>query len=322
MQQTAVSTMKALVVDDYGAPQRAAIRDVATPQVKDGHLLVRMHAAGVNPFDVKLVTGAVKDWVPVDFPYVPGMDGAGIVAEVGSGVEGWRKGDALVGMFPRGAFAQYALIAANEKRLARKPDTLDFEHAAALPEASLTAQTMVRAANLQSGQSVLIVGATGGLGLFATQLASFAGARVIATGKPQDVDYLRGLGAKDVIDYGAGDTIEQTRAKYPNGVDAILDVVSQGEALSHDAGALRAGGTLVSPLGGPDQSAFSNGITVRYIQLTAQPGDLDNLARQAADGKLRIEIGKSYDLSDAAQALADLLDPAKHVRGKLVIRIS
>lgn len=321
MEQTVVSTMKALVFDDYGNPDTARVADVPTPKVKDGFLLVRIHAAGVNPFDYKVVTGAVKDWIKTKFPYVPGMDGSGVVAEVGNGVEGWKPGDAIVAMFPHGTFAQYALLSASEKRIARKPDRLDFEHAAALPEAGLTAKTMVRAANVHESQRVLIIGASGGIGLFATQLARALGAHVIGTGKREDAEYLRTLGASDVIDYTAGDTIAQTRQRYPDGVDVVLDVTNGGEAVLRDAEVLRSGGTIVSSLYGPEQSAFPAGVTVQYIQLTAQPGDLDDLAQRAAAGALRVEIGKRYDLSQAAQALSDLVDPAKHTRGKLVVRV-
>lgn len=314
--------MKALVVNDYGPPQAASVRETAVPDIKDGFLLVRLHAAAVNPFDVKLVTGQVKDWVPVTFPYIPGMDGAGIVVDVGNGVEGWHEGDAMVGMFARGAFAQYALISASDKKLARKPDGLNFDKAAALPEASLTAMTILRAGNVSQDQKVLIIGATGGIGLFATQLASARGAVVIATGKAQDTQYLRDLGVTDVIDYGAGDTVAQVRRKYPDGVDVVIDLVNMGEALLRDADVLREGGTLVSPLGGPDQSAFAGNISVRYIQMSAQRGDLEAIAQRAADGKLRVEIGATYDLEQAPQALADLIDPAKHTRGKLIIRMN
>jgi NADPH:quinone reductase-like Zn-dependent oxidoreductase len=151
-------------VDAYGPPQNARLTDVGAPKVKDGYLLVRMHAAAVNPFDVKVITGMVKDWVHVKFPYIPGMDGAGEIIDTG-GAQNWRKGDAVLAQFPRGAFAQYALISANDKKLARKPDALDFDRAAAIPEAGLTAKTMVRAAGLQAGQTALIIGATGGVGL-------------------------------------------------------------------------------------------------------------------------------------------------------------
>jgi NADPH:quinone reductase len=321
MQQTALSTMKAIVVDEYGPPKNARLTDVDTPKVKGGFLLVRMHAAAVNPFDVKIVTGMVKDWAPVEFPYVPGMDGAGEVIDAGEGVRNWRKGDAVLAQFPRGAFAQYALISANDKKLARKPAALDFERAAAIPEAGLTASTMVRAADLKAGQTVLIIGATGGLGLFATQLAKAERVRVIATGKAEDEQYLRQLGADEVIDYVGGDVITQMVQRYPKGIDAVLDVINAGETLLRDAEVLREYGTLISSLGGPGQDAFSKTISVRYIQLTAQEGDLEDLALRAAQGKLRVEIGGTYDLAQAPQALADLLDPAKHTRGKLVIQI-
>jgi len=321
MKQTTVSMMNALVVDSYGDPRNARIAEVETPKAKDGQLLVRIHAAGVNPFDYKLITGMAKDWMPLTFPYIPGMDGAGIVADVGAGVQGWRSGDALLAQFPHGTFAQYALISAKDKKLARKPDALDFEHAAAIPEAGLTAKTMVQAAGIHEGQKVLIVGASGGLGLFATQLAKAEGARVIATGTAADADYLRHLGADDTVDYKSGDTIAQTLSRYPDGIDVVLDVISTGDAVVRDAEVLRAGGTIVSSLGGPSQNAFPAGVTVRYIQLTAQDGDLEELARRAADGTLNVEIGQIYDLSQAAQALADLSDHAKHTRGKLVVRV-
>jgi NADPH2:quinone reductase len=320
MQQTAFSTMKAIVVDEYGPPKNARLTDVDIPKVKDGFLLVRMHAAAVNPFDVEIVTGTVKDWAPVEFPYVPGMDGAGDVIDIGEGVRNWRKGDAVLAQFPRGAFAQYALISANDKKLARKPAALDFERAAAIPEAGLTANTMVRAADFKPGQTVLIIGATGGLGLFATQLAKAEGVRVVATGKAEDEQYLRQLGADEVIDY-AGDVITQMVQRYPKGIDVVLDVINRGETLLRDAEVLRESGTLVSSLGGPGRDAFKKNLNVHYIQLTAEYGDLEDLARRAAEGQLRVEIGGTYDLAHAPQALADLLDPAKHTRGKLVIHI-
>jgi NADPH:quinone reductase-like Zn-dependent oxidoreductase len=314
--------MKALIVDAYGPPQNARVGEVQVPKVKDGHLLVRMHAAGVNPFDYKVVTGAVKDWLPIAFPYIPGMDGAGEVAEIGNGVSDWKKGDAVVAMFPHGAFAEYALISATEKRLARKPERLDFKHAAALPEAGLTAKAIVRTAALRPGQIVLIIGATGGLGLFTTQLFKADDVRIIGTGKTNDVEYLTDLGADEVIDYTKGDTIAQTLQRHPQGVDAVVDVVNSGDALLKSAQALREGGTLLSTLYGPEQSAFPKGATVHYIQMKGEEGELDDLAQRAASGKLRVEVGHTYDLVHAAQALADLMDPSKHTRGKSVIQIS
>ncbi len=313
--------MKALVVDAYGPPQNARIGQVEIPKVKRGHLLIRMHAAGVNPFDYKLVTGAVKDWVPLTFPYVPGMDGSGEIVEIGDGVTGWNKGDAMLAMFPRGTFAEYAVISAGEKRLAKKPEHLDFKHAAAIPEAALTALTCVRAAALSPNQTAFVVGATGGVGSFVTQLLKADGARVIATGKTNDIEYLGNLGADETIDYSKADPIAELLKKHPHGVDVVIDLVSTGDALLQSARALHEGGTLVSSLSGPEQSAYPKPVNVQYIQNNPQEGDLDDLARRAADGKLRVEVGHAYDLSQAGQALADLMDPAKHTRGKFVIRI-
>jgi NADPH:quinone reductase-like Zn-dependent oxidoreductase len=109
--------------------------------------------------------------------------------------------------------------------------------------------------------------------------------------------------------------------RYPNGIDVVFDVINMGDAVLRDADVLRESGTIVSSLSGPEQDAFKNNVNVRYIQLTAQDGDLEDLARRAAEGKLRVEIGRTYDLAQAPQALSDLLDPAKHTRGKLVIHI-
>ncbi|HXN09317.1 MAG TPA: NADP-dependent oxidoreductase [Candidatus Acidoferrales bacterium] len=313
--------MKALIVDNYGPPQAARIGEIDKPPLKDGSLLVKIHAAGINPFDYKLITGVVKDFMPISFPHVPGMDGAGVVDEIGQGVQGWRKGDAVLGMFDTGTLAEYALISAHSKRLARKPDPLDFVRAAAIPEAGLTATTIVRAADVRQGQTVFVIGATGGLGLFIIQLAKSRGARLIATGKATDAEYLRRLGADDVIDYGAGDALQQVRQRYPSGVDVVVDVINSGDTLLRDAEVMRQGGTLVSSLSGPEQSAFPSGITVHYIQLKAKDGDLEDIARRAASGDLHVEISGTYAFAEAAQAFVDLYDPAKHTRGKLVVKV-
>jgi NADPH:quinone reductase len=314
--------MKALIVDRYGPAAQARIGEIEKPKVKAGELLVRMRAAAINPFDNKLITGAVKEWMPIAFPYVPGMDGAGEIAETAPDVTGWSTGDDVFGMFGvGGALAEYATVAADNPRLARKPDALDFLHAAALPEAVLTAMTILRAAALKPGQRVLIVGATGGIGLFATQLAKAAGAHVIATATASDEDYVRSLGAEEVVDYTSGDPIAEVRRRHPGGLEAVIDVVNSGEELLSVAAGIRDGGTLVSPLFGPDQNAFPKGVTVHYIQMKAEPGELDELARRAASGKLHVEIGKTYPFSNAGQALTDLADPKHHTRGKLVVTI-
>jgi NADPH:quinone reductase-like Zn-dependent oxidoreductase len=281
-----------------------------------------MRAAAVNPWDVKFITGAVKEFAPMKPPYVPCMDGAGVVESLGAGVTDFAAGDPVVGYFTAGgALGELDVIAANAKSLAKKPDALDFVHAAAIPQAGTTAMTILRALDLREGQRLLINGATGGVGLFVTQLARLRGAFVIATARPEERDYVRSLGASEEIDYTKGDAFAQARERYADGVDAIVDLINTGEALLKSAAALKQGGALVSSLYGPDQSAYPNGVKVHYIQNKPQPGDLAELAGLASTGQLKIEIGKTYPFGSAPQALTDLTDPGKHTRGKIVVTI-
>jgi NADPH:quinone reductase-like Zn-dependent oxidoreductase len=315
--------MRAWIADDYGPPSRLRLGEVETPRVEDDAVLVRMRAAAVNPFDVKLITGAVKEFVPLKATYVPGMDGSGVIESVGAGITEYAPGDAVLGFFTAGGtLGEFAAISPNANAFARKPEALDFAHAAAIPEAGLTAMTIVRALDLREGQRLLIVGATGGIGLFLTQLARLRGAHVVATVRAEDREYIRSLGADEDVDYTSGDVVKQVRERHRDGVDAIADLIGSGEALLATAGALRRGGTLVSPLYGPEQSAYPNGVTVHYIQNNPQRGDLAELARLGSTGKLRIEIGKTYPFAEAPKALSDLTDPTKHTRGKLVVTIS
>ena len=314
--------MKAWIADDYGPPSRLRLGAIDAPPITDGSVLVRMRAAAVNPFDVKLITGAVKDFVPLRTPYVPGMDGSGVIDSVGAGVTAYAPGDAVLGFFAAGGtLGEFAVISAGSNGLART-DTLEFEHAAALPEAGLTAMTILRALDLREGQRLLIIGATGGIGLFLTQLARLRGAHIVATARAEDREYIRTIGAEEDVDYAAGDVVAQVRDRYPDGVDAIADVVDSGEALLTTASALKRNGTLVSSLSGPEQSAYPNEVSVRYIQNKPQPGDLAELVSLASTGKLQIEIGKTYPFAEAPKALSDLTDPTKHTRGKLVVTIS
>lgn len=314
--------MKAWIADAYGPPADLRLGEIETPALKEGQVLVRLRAASANPFDVKLLAGTFKESIPTKFPHVPGMDAAGIVESVAPGVSAYEPGDAVFGLFRKGGtYAEFAAIAADDARFARKPEKLDFERAAAIPEAAITALTLLRATDVHADQVLLIVGATGGIGLFAIQLARARGARVIATGRADDAGYLRALGAEEVIDYRTHDVLKEVRENYPDGVDAVIDVVNSGEKLLPVADLIRRDGTLASSLAGPPQSAFPEDVNVRYIQTDAHPGDLDDLARRAASGDLRIEIGDPYPFEDAKQSLVDIVAPNHHARGKLVITI-
>lgn len=314
--------VRALLASDYGppaalmlgeAPQPELVRDPARPQV-----LVRMHAAALNPFDLKLLTGAFKGGAPVEFPYVPGMDGAGTVAALGEGVEGVAVGDEVFGFFGRtpGTIAEFAVLDAVDY-LALRPSELDPVHAAALPESGITAKTLLRAIEPSAGQSLLVVGATGGVGMFVVQLAVAAGCEVLATATPAETDYVLGLGAVHALDYTSGDTASLALALHPQGVDGVIDLVSSGDGVFASVRALRDGGRFASPLGGP--SDLGRGIQASYVSLTLLPGDLQDLAERAASGALRVEVSRVYPFAQAAQAFVDFA--SGHTRGKLVIDV-
>jgi NADPH2:quinone reductase len=315
-----MAPVRALVAHDYGPPERLRVEEVPQPQPGPGQVLVQIRAAALNPFDVKLLGGAFRDSSPVSFPYVPGMDGAGTVYAVGDGAGGYTAGDEVLGFFGRtpGTIAEYALIQAGHY-LALLPDGLDPLRAAALPQAGITAKTLLRVieSTLAPGRSVLVVGASGGVGMFVVQFALAAGAEVLATAAPHERDYVLGLGATHALDYTADDLIEQVLALYPQGVDAVVDLINSGEGVLASARALRDGGLFTSTLGGPQE--LGRGIKAHYVSLTLQPGDLEDLAIRASLGSLHVEVSRVYPLADAAQAYADLA--GGRTRGKLVIDV-
>jgi NADPH:quinone reductase-like Zn-dependent oxidoreductase len=317
--------MRALLAHDYGPPSQLVLGEAPRPQPGPGQVLVRVSAAALNPFDLKLITGALREMAPIQFPYVPGMDGAGTVIELGEGVAGVALGDEVLGFFGRtpGTLAELAILDV-ETYLARRPPGLDAVHAAALGESGATANTLLRAIEPQTGQSVLVIGATGGIGMFVVQLARAAGCEVLATATPQEADYVLGLGASHALDYTSGEVAELALALHPNGVDAVIDLVNSGEQVLGSARALRPGGRFASPLGGPEDIDLgpsgprpAHRIRASYVSLTLLPGDLEDLASRAASGELRIEVSRVYPFADAIQAFSDFA--AAHTRGKLVV---
>ncbi|MFC6600278.1 NADP-dependent oxidoreductase [Kitasatospora paranensis] len=308
--------MKALVAREYTTLDGVIVTDLPKPVAGPGEVLLKVEAAALNPLDLALITGAMKDFFPVEHPLVVGMDAAGTVGEVGQGVTTYAPGDPVLAFTGQaGAVAEYTVVAVGP-HLAKRPAGLAAQRAAAIPESGMTATCLLRAVGLTAGESVLVVGATGGVGLYAVQLAASLGANVIATATPEDADYVRGLGAHGTVDYKAGDVTEQTLRQVPDGVDVVVDLINRGDTLSSTARAVRDGGRLVSPLFGPQD--LGRGVTGAYIgSFTAEPGDLEDLAARAADGRLRVEIGATYPFAEAPQAVSDFA--GKHIRGKVVI---
>jgi NADPH:quinone reductase len=310
--------VKALIANEYGPLDQLAFADLPTPECGPGEVLIRTQAVSVNPQDIRLVTGEARDVMPVRHPYVPGVEAASVVEAVGDGVTWFAPGDDVVAFtgYATGTFAEYVLLA-DGPGIAKRPPGLDATTGAALPAAALTAATVVEAAAVDAGRTLLIVGATGGVGCFAVQLASQAGARVLATAGPADDEYVRRLGAEHTIDYTGTDTAQSALRLCPGGVDVAIDLVNAGPALAATAAAVRPGGRVISPLGGPP--AFDRDVAVTYAHVATLEGRLQDLAARAADGRLTVEVSATYPFTDAAKALADFVN--HHVRGKIVVQL-
>lgn len=310
--------MRAFAIDQFGDP--GSIHDLPTPAPADGEILVRVHAAGLNGMDAGVAAGYMKDYMEHRFPLVPGSDASGVVESVGSGVDGLTAGDEVI-VDARKAFLGAGTVAdfvvARADAAVRKPTTIDHAQAAALPLAGLAALAAVEAVDPQSAETIVVIGATGGVGSFATQLIVGRGARVIAVTRPEHADYARSLGATDAIDYTTGDTVEQIRSRHGGDLGGILDFSGDKDLVNGLAALLRSGGRVVSTAGGADVERLAHqGITGS----AANAGGADRLGeliRLVADGTIRPPEVSTFSLSDAAEALGQ--QATRHVGGKLVI---
>jgi NADPH:quinone reductase len=311
--------MRAFTLDSFERPP--GLRDdLPTPQLGPGQLLVRVQASSVNPVDVGIAAGYLKDMFPYEFPVVLGRDYAGVIEQVGPEVTGYAPGDEVYGWLVHanptvhdGSWAELIAIP-QDGSVARRPASIDVAQAGAAPLAALTALAAADALALREGATVLVVGASGGVGSFAVQLAARAGATVVAPGLAEDQDYLRGLGVSEVLDRN-GDIVAAVRERSPDGVDALLDLVSRSpEELNAYAAVVRDGGAIAS-------SAGAAGDGPGRINVGALPGrePLERLAGLLADGTLRVPIQASYPLAQADQALKALT--SQHTQGKLAITL-
>ncbi|MFD8418642.1 NADP-dependent oxidoreductase [Streptomyces sp. NPDC059466] len=308
--------MKALVARSYGPVENLSLADAPKPTPGPGQVLVRVEASALNAIDLALITGAVKDHLPIQHPFVPGVDVTGVVEAVGENVSRFDVGDRVLAWngVPSGGLAEYALVQ-DAPSAALRPAALGPAEAAALPTAALTAAALVDEAEPQAGGTVLVVGASGGVGSFVVQLAGRTGAKVLATARADEEDLLRRLGADATVDYMTSDVTAETLRWAPGGVDVVIDLTHAGPALAGAAAAARPGGRLISPLMGPP--AFDRGVTAVYTGTRTPTGRLEALAAQAAEGSLHVEIGARYPFAEAPQALADYAH--KHLPGKVVV---
>ncbi|MGN9808921.1 NADP-dependent oxidoreductase [Micromonospora sp. BQ11] len=308
--------MKAIAIDEYGPAALLTLRELPNPPVGPDTVLVRVRAAGVNPVDWKVREGHLAGAFPSHFPLVPGWDVAGEVVAAGPAVMNFAVGDEVVGYCRRdhiqhGTYAEF--VPAPERTLADKPVQASWAEAAGLPLAGLTAYQALQLARTGGGDTVLVHGASGGVGHLAVQIARALGAdRVIGTASPPHHDFVRSLGAEPVP-YGEG-LARRVRALAPDGVDVALDLFG-GEALAASVELLARPARLISTAD-PEHVARLGG---SYLFVKPSTADLTVLAGLVDAGRLTVHVERTFPLAQAADA--HRLVEAGHVRGKVVLEV-
>jgi NADPH:quinone reductase-like Zn-dependent oxidoreductase len=299
--------MRAVQFSEYGGPEVLHVAEVEEPHAGAGQIRVAVRAAGVNPIDWKLRSGAMREVMPVALPSIPGIDVAGVVDEVGDGVSGVAPGDEVFGSAVASGMAEYAVL----EHFAAKPAELSWPEAGGLSVAVETTGRTLRQLGLERGHTLVVNGAAGGVGLAAVQFALARGARVIGTASEGNHEFLRSLGAEPTT-YGDG-LAERVRALAPDGVDRALDVAGQGPLQD-----------LVDVAGGPehvltiaDYSAPQLGVRVSS---GAEDRAWDALAEAAElhrEGRFTLPVAQTFTFEQAPEA--HRLSEGGHVRGKLVL---
>jgi NADPH:quinone reductase-like Zn-dependent oxidoreductase len=312
--------MKAIRIHNYGGPEVLQYEDAPRPKPQAGEVLVRVHAAGVNPIDWKVREGHMKDFWPHKLPLIPGWDLSGVVEEVGPGPAAagrFKKGDEVYSVpdvSRDGAYAEYIVV--RESELALKPKSLHHVRAAAVPLAALTAwQALFDAGQLVSGQRVLIHGGSGGVGHVAVQLAKWKGAHVLATASTKNQELLREIGVDEPIDY--------TKQKFEDvarDVDLVLDLIG-GETQERSWSVLKKGGVLLSLVQPPSvEKAKALGVRAAFVAGHPNGAQLAEIAKIIDAGQLAPVIDRILPLSEVRRAHE--LSKSGHTRGKIVLRIS
>lgn len=318
--------MKAIVIDEFGGPENMALREMPKPVPGDGEVLIRISCAGVNPVDWKIREGLMQKVFPHKFPLTLGWDASGTIEQVGPNVAPERVGEFVFAYcrqygtpVERGTYAEYIAIPAD--MAVRAPRNLSTEQAAAIPLPALTAsQALFDAGNLRAGETVLILGAAGGVGSMAVQMARHLGARVIAAASAGNHTFVKTLGADAVFDYRS-EPLEQAIARLASGgVDLVFDAV--GGAYLHDGIlALKRGGRMITVAGVPDEAfAAERGVSVKRIVATANAEQLRSVADLLERGLLLAPPVEIMALNDVAAAHAK--SKAGHVRGKIVLKVA
>ena len=297
--------MRAVLLSETGGPEMLRIEDLPTPEPADGQVLIRVRAASVNPIDWKIRRGISSKQLPA----VLGNDISGTIER--SRADGFAEGEDVFGFAPSGGYAEFAV--APVAAIAKKPPGVSHDQAAAIPVSGLTAwQALFDRGGLQSGQTLLVAGAAGGVGHFAVQLGKHAGAHVIGTGSARNREFVRSLGAEQSVDYTSEDVAEAV-----SGADVVFDTVG-GETTETLVPAVAEGGTIVVIAGAPPEAeAAERGARAELLIMSMSAEQLAKIAELVAAGEVKVEIAGTFSLSQVAQAHE--LREAGHTRGKLIL---
>ena len=299
--------MKAVRVLEYGG--QLAFDEVPRPTIARDEILVKVKSTAVNHLDLVEASGTIRQILPIDLPWIPGHEFSGVVEQIGSDVTAYGPGDAVFGT-SGGAYAEY--LAAKPAAIARKPSKLSFEEAASVPVAAQTAwQGIFTHGELEKGQTILIHGGAGAVGAYAVQLASHAGATVIATASGDDEAYLNAIGASRVIDYREAQFEKVLREK----VDVVFDLIG-GDTQKRSFLVLKEGGHLVAATQPVSQEETARHRVSGAMMRLAPSGDgLGRIARLLEEGTIRPDVATVYALQDAAQAWKDIAGNLPGVHG-------
>lgn len=312
--------MKAAFFEEFGELDNIQIGEMNRPEPGEGEILLKVEAAGVNPVDAAVVRGMLKDAIPTEFPAIPGWDVGGTVVENGFSARRFKEGEKVYAyarrpMIQHGTFAEY--IALPESYLSKCPKNISMEEAGGIPLVGLTAyQALFDAGNLKEDQTLLILGASGGVGTLAIQLAKSVGATVVGVASEKNHDYMKEIGADKTVDYSDGDVGKQVAELTGGSVDLIFHC-SRGNSLSEcmDADIVSDDGKVVSITKSKPEEGWN--VTYEYVFVEPNSSQLNHMADLAVTGELKVPSIKTYSLDEASQALKDV--ETLHNRGKLVI---
>jgi NADPH:quinone reductase-like Zn-dependent oxidoreductase len=315
-----MKVVKAARIHSYGGAEGVRIEEVSLPEPRTGELVIRVHAAGVNPLDWQIRAGYLQQMMPLSLPFTLGGDFSGVVEACGPGVTHFKAGDEVYGQAPvfiggSGSFAE-AVLARTSRNMAAKPQSIGHKEASALPLAGVSAiQALTEHLRVSSGQTILIHGGAGGIGSMAIQLAKHLGAHVATTVSPDNIEYVKRLGAHTVIDYK-----NQSFEHVVGGLDAVLDTVG-GDTYVRSFNVLKKGGRIVSMLVQPRRELMKKFGVEAFAEFGYVTTDrLTALAKLVDQGVLKVHIDETFQLERASAALLQLEKASP--RGKIVLRIA